>query len=113
MFKSDTELTKSTLFEIEVSKKGNSLFFINDIGCLKESSNSVIFSESFFLSFNSLISTVNISLSFSTNDSFSSLNIKLYLFKAGEFLSVKTLFHYLFFQQDFFQIILPVLNLDL
>ena len=46
MFKSETELTKSTLFEIDVSKNGNSLFFIKTIGCFKELSNSVILFES-------------------------------------------------------------------
>ena len=46
MFKSETEFTKSTLFEIEVSKKGNSLFRIKTIGCFKEFSNSEILSRS-------------------------------------------------------------------
>ena len=46
MFKSETELTKLTLFEIVVSKKGHSSFFIKNIGFFKELSNSIIFSDS-------------------------------------------------------------------
>ena len=46
MFISETELIKSTLFEIDVSKKGSSSFFIKTIGSFKELSNSIILFES-------------------------------------------------------------------
>ena len=102
MFNSETEFTKFTLFEIEVSKKGNSWFFIKVIGCFKELSNSEILFDSASHSSDWLISMVNISLSFNVRVSFSSLNIKLYLFKAGEFFSVKTLFHLPFLSSGLF-----------
>ena len=70
---SPTEFIKFTLLEIEVSKKGNSLFFIKVIGCFKELSNSEILFESASRSSDWFISTVNTSLSFRVRVSFSSL----------------------------------------
>ena len=42
----EIELIKSTLFEIDVSKKGDSSFFIRTIGSFKEFSNSIILFDS-------------------------------------------------------------------
>ena len=46
MFKSETELIKSTLFEIDVSKKGILHFSLKLLVSFKEFSNSIILFES-------------------------------------------------------------------
>ena len=79
MFNSETEFTKLTLFEIEVSKKGNSLFLTNTMGWFKETSNSKILFESASRSSNWLISIVKISLSLKVRVNLLWLNKKLYL----------------------------------